>query len=207
MAGPSPLDVLWEGTFGSATSRVVAFSWLMPDGTQHNTAKVRMQETAAGQHTATLTVQDEQGLTCESKATVSVLGTNGVRQPRILSTGATTAECGVPYSYSQTGRAAADGEAPLTWSLTGPTGAAIDSATGAVSWTPTSQQTALQQLVLTVTGPGGSDQQTVGVQVECSAKDFAVSCGCSEGGTGAFLFGALALLAFRLRRRHRADPP
>jgi cold shock CspA family protein len=107
---------------GSGNSRT--FSWT-PNYTQAGTYKV------------TFTVTDSNpGNALKASVTVTIKVTNFNRDPSITSNPPTTATEGKLYTYSPKG-SDPDPNSKLTWSIVnGPKGAAIDSKTGKISWTP-----------------------------------------------------------------------
>jgi MYXO-CTERM domain-containing protein len=63
---------------------------------------------------------------------IVVMEPEELHPPSITSTPPSFADPAVPLTYQAT----ATGDAPLRWSLAGPTGAVVDAQSGAVSWTP-----------------------------------------------------------------------
>ncbi|MFZ5471539.1 MAG: putative Ig domain-containing protein, partial [Myxococcota bacterium] len=130
--------------------------------------------------------------------------------PRIVSTAATSAECGVPYRYSEKGGpelsldagtftfgAQGKGGAPL------PEGFAIDTRTGEIRWVPSREQAGAHELEVWATHAAGSDVQRFSVTVSCPPQtETEVKCGCGHVGAG-FSFLALTLVALTRRRWSR----
>ena len=121
-----------------------------------------------GSHSATVRVSDGNGGTDSETVTVTVgevntapvlgsIGPQGVNRPGTLTFTATAVDGDVIAGVSDT----------MTFSMTGaPTGASVDSVTGAFSWTPAESQTGMYTITVRVEdGSGASDSENVTVTV------------------------------------------
>ncbi len=101
--------------------------------------------------------------------------------PAITSTPVTTAEVGVEYTYNPTAEDV-DNDT-LEWSLTNaPDGMTIDSATGAISWTPTEASSQSVDIYLSVTDGLASDQQEFTITVSgASGTDTSTDTSVDDG--------------------------
>lgn len=123
---------------------------------------------AAGTYTLSLTVQDGRG--GNSSASVNVLAAAPNRAPTITSTPVTTATAGQAYGYPVT---ATDPDSdPLTFFLqSAPAGMSIDSASGAIQWTPQANQAGAHEVAVLVNdGRGGTATQSFTVQVSAAGN-------------------------------------
>jgi len=106
----------------------------------------------------TLTVDDGNGGTDTELFTIAVTNVNDA--PEITTTAGTTATEDIEYTYNP---AATDEDEPantLTWSLSNaPTGMAISSTTGAVTWTPGNVTTSGEVTLTVDDGNGGTDTE------------------------------------------------
>ena len=100
------------------------------------------------------------------KVDLVVSSAPGNRPPSIISTPVTTANTGELYSYDVNATDPDAGDT-LTYSLGDhPAGMSIDSATGLIQWTPTTEQTGAHSVAVSVTDSGGLSQiQTFTVTV------------------------------------------
>ena len=100
---------------------------------------------------------------------------------------------------------ASSGSPPLTWAVqSAPTGLAIDSSTGAITWTPSALQTGTQRVRVSVSNAAGKSEQEATFDVTCEpALKLSVGCGCGVEG-GPVLSLALMLLALLRPRRPSA---
>ncbi len=129
--------------------------------------------------------------------------------PAFTSSPSTTAFCGVPYHYSGSRLPEVSGSLPLTFSVSAiagtllPPGLAVDSASGALTWTPTNQQTGVHPIALTATNAAGSATQLFSVVVDCRvSQPVNVGCACNSPGASLGWFVVLGALGV-LRRRRR----
>lgn len=103
--------------------------------------------------------------------TITVTDTVTAVAPTITTTPGTTATVGTPYSYDVD----ASGDAPITYSLSvTPTGMTIDSATGIISWTPTTPGDA--NVTVVATNNTGSDSQSFTITVSAVPGNLQLSC-------------------------------
>jgi hypothetical protein len=127
--------------------------------------------------------------------------------PQFVAPTLSTAACGKSWQYPADGGSVAQGGGPITYRLeagpndTLPSGLAVDSSTGALSWTPTSSDEGLHEIIVVATNASGSSQQTLDVAVFChSATMLHSGCSCTTpGGAG------VVLLLLWARRRRRRD--
>lgn len=85
-------------------------------------------------------------------------------EPHILSTAARVANVGEPYHYDNNGRAEAYGAPPVRWEVvSGPSGFAVDAATGKVSWIP--QQPGKVSVTLAAENKHGENRYDFTIQV------------------------------------------
>jgi hypothetical protein len=118
-----------------------------------------------GDNEVTIQVRDQRGGTAEQVFTIAVdAGTTTTNSaPVITSSAHTEVAPGDTYRYQPTATDA-DGDT-LTWSLTGePTGMTIDSATGAIAWTPDASVTT----TFTLTVDDGTDTDTESITITVS---------------------------------------
>jgi PKD repeat protein len=210
--GAAPLVATFTGRFGDADGTIVRATWTFSDGViadalLYNAVASRTLE-RAGAFTATLDVEDDQGLTCRASMTVDATGANGLMPPEIVSRPTLQAVCGQPYVYGDDGIVRVTGSRPITFSLgkgTGidgqpvgqPEGMTID-ATGAVVWTPPVEKTHAERVTLVAENGAGAVDQDFMVQVDCpQAPGGCGGCQSSEGG----LVGILLFLGPLLVRR------
>jgi hypothetical protein len=111
---------------------------------------------------------------------------------QIVSPGPLAAECGRSFETTLTASEA------VTWSVAGPAGVAIDSATGALSWTASPGDVGNAALIVTAQAATSSATVTVPVEVSCTPASFVVGCTCDSGGSISIV------LAVVLARRRRA---
>ncbi|MCQ4167703.1 putative Ig domain-containing protein, partial [Tahibacter harae] len=116
-----------------------------------------------GSHTFAVRVSDGHGGTGAQDFTLTVSNAN--HAPEITSTAITTASVGTPYSYD-VDATDADNDT-LTYTLSNPpSGMSIDTATGAISWTPAANQAGPHSVTILVSdGHGGSDEQSFSIDV------------------------------------------
>jgi len=203
-AQSAPVDATFEARASSSAGTIASYGWTFRDGTTASTSRVSRQYATAYEELATLTVRDDAGLACVDQVELHALAGRG-RAPRIVQAVLPAqARCGVALGASAL---AASGDMPLAWLLaSGPEGVAVDPATGAVSWTPTSAQVGIQSIAVEVRNGAGADRRDLSVEVICEeAKDLTVVCGCDSGAGGSALSAILLLALARLRRRSRRD--
>jgi hypothetical protein len=127
--------------------------------------------------------------------------------PRIVSEPALKAWCGVPYSYGAGGGPAAEGTAPLTWSVGegAPGGFEVDAASGQIRWTPTRDQAGSHSVEVVVSNVAGVDRQEFQVEVVCEGPAvYGLGCGCDAGGGGwPMAWAALCFMALLRSTRWR----
>jgi hypothetical protein len=105
-----------------------------------------------GPQQVTVLVTDGQGGSASKTFTLNVVGQETNHAPVITSTPPNAATVGKTLRYVPT-FTDADGD-PVVWSLvSGPTGIAVDPATGTLLWRPTLSQLGTQQIVLQATDP------------------------------------------------------
>ena len=119
-----------------------------------------------GAHSVIVRVQDTSGLFVTQSFSITVTAANTNHAPAITSTPAATAQVGQPYTYPVTANDPDVGDI-LTYSLsTNPGNAAIDAASGVLTWTPLASQAGLQSIEVTVSdNHGGSVSQGFVVNV------------------------------------------
>jgi DNA-binding MarR family transcriptional regulator len=101
---------------------------------KETTGQIAWTPTDIGNYDVSVRVSDGK-LRAEQNFTINVV--QGDLIPRFVSTAVTTATAGYPYEYAA--KAIDDDDDALTFSLiTAPEGMTVDSATGTISWTPTS---------------------------------------------------------------------
>ena len=119
---------------------------------------------------------------------------------------ALSASCGVPFEG--TPGANVLGDAPFTFELRTPSGAALpaglelDAQTSTLRWTPSNGQEGTHSLVLIASVPGATDALALELDVACAPVHRALGCGCATG-DGLALTLLPAFLWTVLRRRHR----
>ena len=107
-----------------------------------------------GSHQVQVRVDDGRGSFATQTYSISVVTQTSNQPPSITSTPPQAATVGRQYAYDAAG-IDPDGD-PLTWSLdTAPAGMSIDPARGTIRWTPTSDQTGEQSVVVRVTDTQG----------------------------------------------------
>jgi len=115
------------------------------------TGAITWTPTAAGSENVIITVSDGTDSITQS-FTITVAEAN--HPPVITSTAVTTATVGTAYTYTVTATDSDDGDT-LTYSLTvAPTGMTINSATGVITWTPTTGQVGNNTVSLQVSDDG-----------------------------------------------------
>ncbi|MBZ0252937.1 MAG: PKD domain-containing protein, partial [Candidatus Methylomirabilis sp.] len=115
-----------------------------------------------GTYPVTLTVLDSAGAQAFAATTVTISPTPD--PPTIISSFNPSALVGVPYLYDVDGKAAAVGDAPISWSkVSGPAEFSIDSASGLVQWTPIVP--GVQAITIRATNDVGYDDQSLSVAV------------------------------------------
>ncbi|MCC6620363.1 MAG: hypothetical protein IT385_03865 [Deltaproteobacteria bacterium] len=150
--------------------------------------------TAPGEVVVGLGASDPHGATGHQVMTVHVRADNA--PPTITSAPVTAATVGVAFRYVVIARDADDD--PLTFSLTGPAGMAVDAASGAVTWTPVVGDAGVHPVVVTVVDRfGASDEQafdvtvvqdtiaptvalTVGRDPACMSRDLSICVAASD---------------------------
>ncbi|HEY8206292.1 MAG TPA: putative Ig domain-containing protein [Myxococcaceae bacterium] len=206
-ANGGQVNVDWIAWRTPGTRKLASVLWTI-DGVSSTQGVVSRPYSSTGWHHGSLTVTDEDGLTCTDSVSVLVLNsvtTTPAIPPRILDPGvAGPIDCKVDYA----GRAAlASGQGPLTWSLANPqVPLSIDGGTGAVTWTPT-VLTGTDQVtyVLQVSGPTGTDRADVVIPYACKAPGtLGTTCGCGETGGGTAIAGLALLVLWAAARRRSA---
>ena len=142
-----------------------------------------------GMHTITFQVADGIGATASEDVTITVGGSN--ENPMLNPIGSQSVNEGATLLFTAT---ATDGDGDsLTFSLVGspPTGASINSTTGAFSWTPTERQDGDSSITVRVSdGNGGTDSKAVTVTVRevnvAPMLDFIGQQGVNRPGTLTF---------------------
>ncbi|MBI3181308.1 MAG: hypothetical protein HYZ28_04115 [Myxococcales bacterium] len=207
-AGAAPLSVAHRAWFSAGSAPVTQHLTVFPDGSVSPQMKVDRAYESPGRYRALLTVTDENGLSCVDAAAAVALAPGGEPPPRIVSVPDGRGECGVPWSYAPRWASTAG---PLEWSLLASPGAAlpegmtVQPGTGELRWLPTSGQRGRHEVLLTVAGPTGRDEQWVTVDVECAdLLKRRVTCGCGAEGVPLVLLG-LVWLAWRPRSARK--PP
>ena len=154
---------------GTADTLTFSLTGTVPTGAtiNSNTGAFSWTPTAsqAGVHTVTVQVADGSGATDSEDVVVTVSDSNA--NPALAAIGPKSVNELVLLEFNAT---ATDGDAgdTLTFSLTGtvPTGATINSNTGAFSWTPSELQDGSHSIAVRVSdGSGGSASETVVVTV------------------------------------------
>jgi type II secretory pathway pseudopilin PulG len=104
--------------------------------------------TTAGPNTVTVIVKDKDNKTDDATFTWTIFVL-----PALTAPGDQTSQVGVPVTMTV---ARTGGRAPLTWAATGlPAGLSIDTSTGAITGNPTTPQTTMAPVTVTVTDAGG----------------------------------------------------
>lgn len=181
-APPSIDDVLWsDGLEGAeidfvavvsdpGTEDTLVVSWEWADGTEGDTgAAVAHVFSEPGEYEVTVTVEDDDGDATVTDIAVTVANA----EPRITSSPGTRADQDVAYTYAPSADDGGSAEG-LSWTLdAGPDGAAIDAATGVVTWTPTYEQCGgVVSVAITVSdGDGGSATQSWSIDAVATDSD------------------------------------
>jgi hypothetical protein len=131
-----------------------------------------------------------------------------IEPPAFSSTPADYGECGTAYQYTPQ----VTGTAPFQFSVgvaageATPSGLSVLPTTGAVQWTPTSQDEGAHHLELTALGAGGSTTQTFEVVVTCpNATQSKVGCACGTVDSMLPELAVALLLASVARNRIRTS--
>ena len=146
----------------AGTADTLTYAWDFDDGTTGEGESVDHAWTDDGTYIVTVRVMDDDGGMSEDVVTVVV--TNGA--PTITSAASLSATEGAAYGYLPT--ATDPGADTFLWSLvSGPASMSVDSATGAVVWTPAYEDTfASASVTLRVEdGDGGADEQSWSITV------------------------------------------
>lgn len=199
-AGEAPLAVRFGALFFSEAGTISDVRWSFGTEVVSGMAAVDRRYELPGRYLAQLTITDDAGLTCQDELVIHALGPDRTVSPDIVSAPRKTAQCGVPYLYSDEGLAA-EGSGPLIWAAaTAPSGMTLDHS-GAIQWTPHREQAGLHRVVLEVRNGAGVDLQEFDIEVVCgSPRVLVVGCGCASTEFVSLLPFALLLLTLRRRR-------
>ncbi|MEG4603223.1 DUF4114 domain-containing protein [Microcoleus sp. F6_B6] len=119
-----------------------------------------------GNHAVTVEVGDGKGGVAKQKYVLSAINPPPNRPPIFTSTPVVDAAVNTPYTYEAIAK---DPDSnPLTYSLvSSPAGMSVNPSTGLLTWTPTSDQLGLSDVVLKVTdGQGGTTEQAFKIQIQ-----------------------------------------
>ncbi|MFL7811243.1 MAG: putative Ig domain-containing protein, partial [Anaerolineae bacterium] len=214
--GDAPLQVELEAVAEDADGSIVATRWALPNDAAADTAGVSIVLSTPGHYTVLLEVEDNDGLLGHDQLTL-VVGSQGVRPPRIVSAPQTRALVGVPYRYDADGVPTAQGDRPVLWDLgrvvdgvqlNVPDGMTVSASTGLLSWTPSPAQLGEHRVTLTAHNIAGTDAQDFVLVVEGpptapGARSTGCGCAAAEPGCAVLPAAAMPLIWIRRRRRRR----
>lgn len=209
VSGPAPLLVSFGSVSGGQSGAIVSREWVFSDGERSPQLSPTRLIQEAGTILAELTVTDENGLTASDTLEVEATA-GGRRTPKILSSPATKAFVGVPWTYDDDRTPAARGDRPMAWELGTtvagqqvgrPDGMDLDPATGELRWTP--KEAGSFDVVLVARNDHGAHTQRFSIVVESSTGDEPPKGCCASVGGGVPLF-ALLVLGVLVRARQRS---
>ncbi|MGQ0505998.1 MAG: kelch repeat-containing protein [Myxococcaceae bacterium] len=204
----APVEVVFSATANSESGDIASISWRLSDGSEVEGLEARQVAMVPGHYAAVLQVVDDAGLSCVDTATALVTDLSRSMPIRIeRGIGEHLLACdddGAGTSLLPV----VSGDGPLVWSIEPlpgeplPEGVTVDAQTGQLFWTSLSEASE-RTFLLRVSGQAGTDIAKLHVNLHCDSRIYQVGCGCSAESAASDLWLPIALLALRLRRRHR----